>query len=55
MTKLFRAAQHHEVMSVIGKPKRVPVEKQRKKLEKQIEGIVKLIIFWRDGQQCVKE
>ena len=53
MNKLTRAAQHHEVMSVIGKPKRVPVEKQRKKLEKQIEGIVKLIIFWRDGQQCV--
>jgi hypothetical protein len=35
------------------KAKRVPIEKQRKKLERQIEDIVKLIIFWRDGQSCV--
>ena len=56
-----RAAQHHEVMAVIGKPKpekykkakHVPIATQRKRLEKQIEEVVKLIIFWRDGQQCV--
>lgn len=61
MTKLTRAAQHHTIMAVIGKPKptkekkvkRVPVARQRKRLEKQIEELVKLIIFWRDGQQCV--
>lgn len=35
------------------KPKRVPVAKQRKILEKQVEGIVKMIIAWRDAQQCV--
>ena len=58
-----RATDHLNVMSAIHpkpkpekqkKTKRVPVEKQRKRLEKQIEGIVKLIIFWRDGQQCVQ-
>jgi len=57
-----RAADHHNVMTAITpkpkpakekKVKRVPIEKQRRKLEKQIEAIVKLIIFWRDGQQCV--
>lgn len=60
-SKVVRAAQHHEVIAIIGKPKpvkqsklkRVPIAKQRKKLEKQIEEVVKLIIFWRDGQQCV--
>lgn len=35
------------------KPKKVPVAKQRKKLEKQVEAIVKMIIAWRDGQECV--
>jgi hypothetical protein len=59
---IVRAAQHHQVMSEIHpkpkptkqkKTKRVPIEKQRKKLEKQIEAVLKLIIFWRDGQQCV--
>jgi len=58
-----RATDHHNVMSAIHpkpkpekrkKTKRVPVEKRRKRLEKQLEGIVKLIIFWRDGQQCVQ-
>ena len=57
-----RAADHHNVMTAITpcpkptkekKPKRVPIEKQRKKLEKQIEAMVKQIIFWRDGQVCV--
>lgn len=32
---------------------RVPVEKQRRILEKQIEAVVKLIVAWRDGQVCV--
>jgi hypothetical protein len=36
------------------KPKKVPVAKQRKKLCKQLEAIVKEIIFWRDSQVCVQ-
>lgn len=56
-----RAADLHEVMAVIGKPKptrqpkakRQPVAKRRRVLEKQLEDIVKLIIAWRDGQVCV--
>jgi hypothetical protein len=35
------------------KVKRLPVEKQRRKLERQIEDVAKLIIAWRDGQECV--
>jgi len=61
-----RAARHHEIMSeienMISKPKptkkpkvkRVKVQQRRKLLCKQIEAIVKLIIFWRDGQVCVQ-
>lgn len=61
-TKLQRAVEIHETMAAIHahpkptkerKPKRVPVEKRRKRLEKQIADIAKLIIFWRDGQVCV--
>ncbi len=57
-----RAADHHLVMAAIHpkpkpvkqtKEKRIPVEKQRRNLEKQIEAIVKMIIAWRDGQVCV--
>lgn len=59
-----RAAEHNEVMAAIhphpkptkeNKTKRVPVEKRRKRLEKQIADIAKLIIFWRDGQRCVMD
>ncbi len=60
---LLRAADHHNVLSAIheAKPKpskekkvkRVPAEKRRKILEKQIEDMVKMIISWRDGQVCV--
>ena len=64
---ITRAAQNHNVMAVLegrkiiskpkptreAKTKRVPIEKQRKRLEKQIEEIGKLIMYWRDGQQCV--
>jgi hypothetical protein len=60
---IARAADSHLVLAElhaakpkpekVAKVKRVPVEKQRKKLEKQLEAIVKLIIFWRDGQECV--
>ena len=63
MTTLRRAAENHLVLSELQrakpkpekqkKTKRVPVEKRRKRLEKQIEDIIKLIIFWRDGQVCV--
>ena len=62
-TKLQSATEHLTVMEAIHphpkpekqkKAKRVPVEAQKKKLEKQIEAIVKLIIFWRDGQVCVQ-
>lgn len=63
MTQTIRhAAEHHNTMVAIypkpkptkeAKVKHVPAEKRRKILEKQIEAIVKLIIFWRDGQQCV--
>jgi hypothetical protein len=63
-TPITRAADRHLTLAALHeakpkpekqkKTKRVPVEKQRKRLEKQLEGIVKLIIFWRDGQQCVQ-
>lgn len=36
------------------KPKKVPVAKRRKILCKQLEAIVKEIIFWRDAQVCVQ-
>ena len=60
---LLRAADTHLVLAAIHearpkpskekKVKRVPAEKRRKKLEKQIEAIAKMIMFWRDGQVCV--
>ena len=63
MTTLRRAADTHLTLAALhearpkpnkqAKVKRVPVEKRRKRLEKQIEDIIKLIIFWRDGQVCV--
>jgi hypothetical protein len=62
-TPITRAADRHLTLAALheakpkptkeAKKKRVPVEKRRKKLEKQIEDIIKLIIFWRDGQVCV--
>lgn len=36
------------------KPKKVPVAKRKKILCKQLEAIVKEIIFWRDEQMCVQ-
>src|SRR5688500_10099227 len=32
-----------------------PVTPKRKDLEKQLEAMVKLIIFWRDGLECVQK
>lgn len=62
-TPITRAADRHLTLAALHeakpkpekqkKTKRVPIEKRRKKLEKQIEDIIKLIIFWRDGQVCV--
>lgn len=57
-----RATDHHNVMAAIHpkpkptkekKAKRVPVEKRRKMLEKQISEVGKAIMYWRDGQICV--
>lgn len=62
MTTICRATDHHNTMAAIHpkpkasiekKVKHAHAEKLRKKLERQIEDIIKLIIFWRDGQQCV--
>ncbi len=60
---LLRAADTHLVLAAIHearpkptkekKVKRVPAEKRRKILEKQVENMVKAIIAWRDGQVCV--
>lgn len=58
-----RAAEHHLVLAELHaakpkpvkatKTKRIPAEKRRKKLEKQIADIGKAIMYWRDGQVCV--
>lgn len=63
MTAIARAADRHLILSALheakpkpkkqAKVKRVPIEKQRKILEKQIENVLKMIIAWRDGQVCV--
>ena len=36
------------------KPRKAKVIPRRKQLEQQLEAIVKLIVFWRDGCQCVE-
>jgi hypothetical protein len=61
--KLDRATDGHLVLAALkqgkpkptkeNKPKRVPVAKRRKILEKQCADMVKMIIAWRDGQVCV--
>lgn len=60
---ITRAADTHLILAALhkarpkpkkqAKVKRLPVEKRRRKLEKQIEEIGKLIMYWRDDQQCV--
>lgn len=67
MNNTLRAAQGHEVMSVIERAKPKPTKasrpklpkkpssaKMRKMLCKHLEAIVKEIIFWRDAQVCVQ-
>ena len=63
MTTLRRAAERHLTLAALHeakpkpekqkKTKRVPIEKRRKRLEKQCADMLKLIIAWRDGQVCV--
>jgi hypothetical protein len=62
--KLDRATDGHLVLAALkqGKPKpekqakvkRAKIMPKRKMLEQQIEAISKLIVFWRDGCQCVE-
>ena len=50
---ITRAAQHHEVMAFISKPKPIKVKKtDRKKLIKRLDSIVREIVLLRDGR-CV--
>lgn len=63
---IVAATEHHLAMSAIrAKPKPVrqksgtsrksgKVKSRRKILEQQLEAMVKQIIFWRDGQECVQ-
>lgn len=58
-----RAADHLEVMNTIHpypkpekqKKTRRTAKSRRKILEGQLEAIIKEIVFWRDGQQCVEK
>ena len=34
-------------------PKKEPLGKRKKRVEKQLEAMVKMLIAWRDGQECV--
>lgn len=56
-----RAAEWNLLMAIISKPKPVKQAKKskrtkprRKILEQQLEAVVKLIVFWRDGAECVE-
>lgn len=61
-SNLHRAAEHHKVMAAIH-PAPKPVKEKKVKpaklpshyeiLEQQVENIVKLLICWRDAQECV--
>lgn len=61
MSDIKRATDQHTVMAVIGKPKPEPKRKKarhsinaRKVIEQQLEDICKLLVFWRDGAECVE-
>lgn len=42
-----------KVKATTDQPKKEPMGKRKKRVEKQLEAIVKLLIAWRDGQECV--
>lgn len=62
-SKLLRSADNHNVMAAIHPyPKPMKDDREKKKkislprrkiLEAQLEAIVKAIVFWRDGGQCI--
>jgi len=42
-----------KVKSTSDQPKKEPLGKRKARVEKQLEAMVKMIIAWRDGQECV--
>lgn len=45
--------QRVKVKATTDQPKKEPMGKRKKRVEKQLEALTKLLIAWRDGQECV--
>lgn len=42
-----------KVKATTDQPRKEPMGKRKKRVEKQLEAMVKMLIAWRDGQECV--
>ena len=48
-----RKSDHSRIKVKAVEPKKEPLGKRKKRVEKQLEAMVKMLIAWRDGQECV--
>jgi len=44
-----------KIKSTSDQPKKEPLGKRKKRVERQLEAMVKALIFWRDAQECVQK